>query len=114
MSDHVESKAGGWVDHRPRCLTRTRCEPVADKWVAEPAKGMVVTIQGDLRFVKLPAFGSKYSVRFPRMTTLRPDKPAADIETHARIIEDAEALPARLVSCILCGRVRGHCEGPPV
>ena len=63
-----------------------------DVWIDHPTNSVVLTVKADLRLVKTATFASDYSLRFPRVTGVRWDKPwhecLSDAELERRVRED--------------------------
>jgi len=63
-----------------------------DAWIDHPKNSVVLTVKADLRLVKTATFASDYSLRFPRVTGVRWDKPwhecLSDAELERRVRED--------------------------
>ena len=61
-------------------------------WIDHPTNSVVLTVKADLRLVKTATFASDYSLRFPRVTGVRWDKPwhecLSDAELERRVRED--------------------------
>lgn len=81
------------MEEKPECVVATGREEKVDVWAKNPAKSVVLTIKGDLRFIRNNVFATAYSVRFPKVHNVRTDKGGLDIETHEKIILDARAAP---------------------
>ena len=74
-----------------------------DVWIDSPANSVVLTVKADVRLVKTATFASDFSLRFPRVTGVRWDKPwhecLSDAELERRAREDGgiAVAPSRAV-----------------
>lgn len=63
-----------------------------DVWIDHPQNSVVLTVKADLRLVKTATFATSYSLRFPRVTGVRWDKPwhecLSDTELEHKVRED--------------------------
>ncbi len=70
-----------------------------DVWIDSPENSVVLTVKADVRLVKTATFASDFSLRFPRVTGVRWDKPwhecLSDAELERRAREDGGIAVAR-------------------
>ena len=70
-----------------------------DVWIDSPENSVVLTVNADVRLVKTATFASDFSLRFPRVTCVRWDKPwhecLSDAELERRAREDGGIAVAR-------------------
>lgn len=54
-------------------------------WIEHPSKSIVLTVKADIRLVPTKTFVSEYSLRFPRVTGVRWDKPWHEVMTDEEL-----------------------------
>ena len=76
----------------PAYATTGAAGETPDVWIDSPANSVVLTVKADLRLVRTATFAAEYSLRFPRVTGVRWDKPwhecLSDAELERRVRED--------------------------
>ena len=53
-----------------------------DVWIDHPENSVVFTVKGDIRLVRTKTFRTPYSLRFPRVTAVRWEKPWTECMTE--------------------------------
>ncbi|EFJ24951.1 hypothetical protein SELMODRAFT_414166 [Selaginella moellendorffii] len=62
-----------------------------DVWIEQPDKSVLLEVKSDIRKIKSEVFASPYSLRFPRVTRVRYDKPwneCLDIQELVRMVAE--------------------------
>jgi len=74
----------------PKCYVVKGGEQV-HWWVSDPTKSLVLTVKADVRLVGTTVFACKYSLRFPRVTSVAWSKLWSDILTDADLNDLSDA-----------------------
>ncbi|CAI5961143.1 unnamed protein product [Closterium sp. NIES-64] len=90
-----------------------------DVWVSDPTRSVVLQIRGDIRVIQTEVFQAPRSLRFPRVTRVRHDKPwwdSLDLPEWQRIVQEREeqrsrALKDREAARGTGGKGRGRGKG---
>eukprot|EP00854_Cymbomonas_tetramitiformis_P010924 gene10924-12923_t len=94
ISQHLAPyfKKGGKGRKPPAYLRTTgHTMETPHEWIDDPSKSLVVQVKGDIRAIQSNVFKSSYSLRFPRITEIRWDKPWRDVLTDLELVELVES-----------------------
>ena len=78
--------------HKPPAMYRVTGEAAErpDVWIDHPDNSVVFTVKGDIRLVRTKTFWTSYSLRFPRVTAVRWDKPWTECMTEDELERKVE------------------------
>ncbi|WOK95000.1 DNA ligase 4 isoform X2 [Canna indica] len=77
----------------PRCYEVTNnSKERPDVWIESPDKSVILSITSDIRTVKSEVFAAPYSLRFPRISRVRYDKPwheCLDVQSFVELVQSS-------------------------